>query len=436
MALLSISTPFASTHRPRRWVLVACALSLALVACGGDGGPAPAPAPTPTPSPPPAPAPAPTPAPAPAPTPEPEPTPAPAPEPHAGLWLDTVPGIEISASAIDAALATAQTKVPAIPARYAVSTYRLRYLTEDADGALVQASGLVALPQKAGGQPGPVISYQHATTFENASAPSLKLEPGEPPIVLASQGYIVVAADYVGFGQSQGTPHPYLLSRPTARAVLDMIGAAQAWRAASGVADNGQLYLVGYSEGGYATMAAQREIERSGSPLRAQLQASLPAAGPYDMQATLDGLLALVRDEYPAVAWMLRPGTLRYLGSSVRNEVRRALLRELVPGDADVRYDARFLDAYLADDRDTLRQESSVHWGWTPTAPVYLFHGRDDQTVPFAASVSALNTLRATGGAPVTLRECSSVTPAGHVACVPEYFAYALQVMAATARGL
>ena len=426
MALFSVSLPAAPVHRPRRPVFMACALTLALVACGGDGDPAPAPAPSPTPAP----------APSPAPEPAPTPDPTPAPTPHAGQWLDTVPGIEITASAIDAALAAGQAKVPAIPARYAVSTYRVRYLTEDADGALVQASGLVALPRKGGGEPSPVISYQHATTFENANAPSLKLEPGEPPIVLASQGYIVVAADYVGFGQSQGAPHPYLLSRPTARAVIDMIGAAQAWRAASGVADNGQLYLVGYSEGGYATMAAQREIERTGSPLRAQLQASLPAAGPYDVQATLDGLLERVRDEYPAVAWMLRPGTLKYLGDSVRAEVRRALLRLLVPDDADVRYDARFLDAYLADDRDTLMQESSVHWGWTPSAPVYLFHGRQDQTVPFAASVSALNTLRATGGAPVTLRECSGVTPTGHLPCVPEYFTYALQVMAATARGL
>lgn len=360
----------------------------------------------------------------------------PQPTPHAGQWLETAPGIEISPAAIEAALAVDHGKVPQVAARYAVRTYRVRYLTEDANGALVEASGLLALPQKSRREPSPVISYQHATTFENANAPSLKLEPGEPPIVLASQGYIVVAADYVGFGRSQGAPHPYLLSRPTARAVIDMISAAQAWRTASAVPDNGQLYLVGYSEGGYATMAAQREIERSGHPLRAQLQASLPAAGPYDLQVTLDSLLERVRDEYPAVAWMLQPGTLKYLGSTVRAEIRRALLRQLIPDDADVRYDARFLDTYLADDRDTLQQASSVHWGWTPSTPVYLYHGRDDQTVPFAASVSALNSLRATGGAPVTLRECSGVTPTRHLPCVPDYFSYALQVMAATARGL
>jgi predicted esterase len=60
---------------------------------------------------------------------------------------------------------------------------------------------------------------------------------------------------------------------------------------------------------------------------------------------------------------------------------------------------------------------------------VYLFHGRDDATVPFAASLAAYDTLRASGGAPVSLRECSSAVPSGHTACVPEYFGYALAVM-------
>ncbi|PWW46991.1 pimeloyl-ACP methyl ester carboxylesterase [Melaminivora alkalimesophila] len=343
----------------------------------------------------------------------------------------------VKRAAIATALQEGQSKLSEVaPPRYSVATYRLVYRTVDKDGAPVRASGLVAVPQKPAGSSSPVISYQHATTFQNANAPSINLQPGEPPLVLASLGYIVVAADYVGFGESQGLPHPYLQSDATARAVLDMIGAAQEWRRLERVPDNGQLYLVGYSEGGYATMAAQREMERSGSPLRAQLQASLPAAGPYDVQATLDGLLGRVREEYPEIAWLLKPGTLKHLGSKVRAEVRRALLRELTPDDADVAYDARFIDHYLADDRDALREQASVHWGWTPGAPVFLFHGRDDQTVPFAASESARDTLVATQGAPVQLQECERTVPAGHLQCVPEYFEHALQVMGRTASDL
>ncbi|MCE1193175.1 MAG: lipase family protein [Acidovorax sp.] len=337
---------------------------------------------------------------------------------------------EIGVESFTAAVAAGTGRIPPLQPRYSVATYRLTYLTRDADGALVEASGLVAVPKKAAGAAGsPVLGYQHATTFTNAEAPSLNLAPSEPPLVLASLGYIVVAADYVGFAHSNASAHPYLQSQATARAVLDMLDAAQQWRRAAQVADNGQLYLLGYSEGGYATMAAHREMERSHSPLLPQLRATLPAAGPFDMQVTLDTQLERVRDEYPAVGWMLSPGALSHLGSTVRDEVRRLLLRALVPADADVRYDARFLDTYLADDKETLREQNSVHWGWTPSVPVYLFHGRDDATVPFAASVSAYDTLRASGGAPVSLRECNSVVPSGHTACVPEYFGYALAVM-------
>ena len=66
-------------------------------------------------------------------------------------------------------------------------------------------------------------------------------------MVLASLGYVVLAPDYVGFGVSRGTSHPYLLATPTAAAVNDFLTAATYWRAASGVQDNGQLFLAGYS---------------------------------------------------------------------------------------------------------------------------------------------------------------------------------------------
>ena len=408
---------------------VLAALVLSLTACGGGGSD------SENLTPPPAPAPAPSPAPSPAP---PQPTPQPENNPELGRLLSAEPLQNFSSSAIAQALAADHSKVPEITPYYGVATYRITYRTEDAQGALTTASGLIALPLKpqSDTRPSPVISYQHATTFSNDNAPSRKLEAGEPPMALASQGYIVVAADYVGFGASTDRPHPYLQARPTARAVIDMLSAAQTWRTQNAVADNRQLYLVGYSEGGYATMAAQREMQRSQHPLLGQLQASLPASGPYDLQTTLDKLLLRVRDEYPAIAWLLKPGTLKHLGSTVRAEVRRALVRELIPDDADVSYDARFIDVYLADDTDTLKQNHSVHWGWTPTAPVYLFHGRDDQTVPYAVSETTITGLQATGAAAVSLRDCRQSSPAGHLQCVPEYFSYALQVMGQTAQNL
>ena len=411
MATLSSAVfPPSGTPRWRRWALPAV-LALSLVACGGGGD---------DPSPP---------------APPPDTGTPPEPPPELGRLLSAQPLRRFELPELAAALAVPGEKMPALVPRHAVDTYRLTYLTEDKKGALVRASGLVAVPVRAGGAASPVLSYQHATTFHDDRAPSLRLEPDQPPIALAALGYIVVAADYVGFGESHGQEHPYLQSRPSARVVLDMLHAAQAWRTGQGVADTGQLYLAGYSEGGYATMAAQREIERSASPLRAQLRASVPGAGPYDVQVTLDTQLLRLRSEYPALAWALRPGTLRHLGSTVRKELRRLLMRAMVPDDADVAYQTKVLDDYMADDRQAIEQDASVHWGWTPGAPVYLFHGRDDKTVPFEAAQAALQTLSASGGAPVSLRECSQAQPTGHLECVPEYFTYALSVIGQTAAG-
>ena len=140
-----------------------------------------------------------------------DPPPPPPPPPQVGQLLDVQPLGDISRRDIADAIADSNRIPTSLAPRYGVTTYRLSYLTQDKDGALVRASGLVALPVRpAGATPSAVLSYQHATTFENAYAPSVNLAPAEPPLVLASLGYIVVASDYVGFADSQGLDHPYL----------------------------------------------------------------------------------------------------------------------------------------------------------------------------------------------------------------------------------
>ena len=319
--------------------------------------------------------------------------------------------------------------------RYSVSSYRLNYVTTDKSGAKVTASGLVSVPVKAAGARSPVLSYQHASTFRNNQAPSIKVEAVEPPLVLASLGYIVVSPDYVGFGASYGVEHPYLTSSPSSRAVIDMLSAAQTWRRQAGVVDNGQLFLAGYSEGGYATMAAHRAIHQQGGELKTQLQAAVPGAGPYDVQETLDEQLDRVRKLFPPLALLIDPDHLSDASESVRNEVRRLLLRQMVPEDGDVRYQTLFMDRFLADDKAGIAAEHSVHLGWAPSVPVYLFHGRGDLTVPYSAAESARDTLRAAGAPDVTLTDCT--TPKfGHLDCVPEYFRFAVDRMGRLAKDL
>ena len=355
---------------------------------------------------------------------------------HAGRLESAAPLGTVAVVDIAAALAAKESLAENVVPRYGVTSYRLEYLTTDADGREVRASGLVSVPQKPAGAKSPVLSYQHGTIFSDAEAPSNNAVASEVSVVLASLGYIVLAPDAVGFGASKGTPHPYLLAEPSAASTIDFLTAARFWRSQASVADNGQLFLTGYSEGGYVTMAAHRALQAGNSPHLQQLRMVVPGAGPYDVQATMDGLVRLVRDENPVVGALINPGFLRYLGGSVQREVRRLLLRVLIPGDADVAYDTRFIDSYLADDVRAIANASSVY-DYKPNVPVRLYHGRDDRTVPYASSVDTVRAMQQRGaGGLVSLTDCRAQPVAGHLQCVPPFITFMLGQLAPVAQDL
>ena len=144
--------------------------------------------------------------------------------------------------------------------RYGVRCWRIEYLTVDGAGRQVLASALAVVPQKTFGAVSPVLAYQHGTMTQDAQAPSNQCNAAQTPVMLASLGYIVLAADYVGYGSSKGTPHPYLLAGPSSAVSVDLLTAAKYWRQTSGLQDNRQLFLMGYSEGAYVSVAAGRTL--------------------------------------------------------------------------------------------------------------------------------------------------------------------------------
>lgn len=335
---------------------------------------------------------------------------------------------------IAAVVAVPGARVAGVVPRYDVQTWRISYRTVDGANLPIIASGLMTIPVKPAGSVSPVIGYQHGTIFKDAEAPSNALAPGEPPIVLASLGYIVLAADYVGYGVSKGAQHPYLLSAPSAAAVNDLLIAGRLWRQGSAHRGNGQLFLVGYSEGGYTTAAAHREITQSAGPLRETLVASLAGGGPQDVGVTLDRLLARVKDRNILLGALINPGFLRHLGNTVREEVRRAMLREIIPDDADVSFQSTFLDFFLHDDVGNIDRHCNV-LDWAPTVPYRLFHGRDDATVTYLSSQNAVAHAIAAGAQPelVSLADCAA-TPSDHLPCINPFFRYVTEYLRWLAR--
>jgi hypothetical protein len=127
---------------------------------------------------------------------------------NAGQLKDATPVNTVTLADLTAAVGVAGSKLPGAVPRYAVTSWRLTYVTSDGFGREVLASGLVSVPVKPDGARSPVLSYQHATIYKDAQAPSNQVAATEPPVVLASLGYIVVAADYVGYGRPMGRSTP------------------------------------------------------------------------------------------------------------------------------------------------------------------------------------------------------------------------------------
>ena len=123
----------------------------------------------------------------------------------------------------------------------------------------ITASGLVVIPDGITG-PFPLLSAHHGTIFSHDEAPSeFSLSNGLTGFELFSAaGFVSIIPDYLGYGESKEILHPYYNFRYTASAILDMISATREFLDNQAVSFNDKLFLVGYSEGGYATLAAQK----------------------------------------------------------------------------------------------------------------------------------------------------------------------------------
>jgi pimeloyl-ACP methyl ester carboxylesterase len=172
-----------------------------------------------------------------------------------------------------------------------VTVNKLVYKTE-VNGKKIEASGLVCFPAISGEYP--VISFQNGTNTVNAYAPSnFALNTTFQMIeIIASMGYIVVIPDYPGFGESSSIPHPYLVEEPTTTSVVDMFHAVNEIDASymPGITIKNEYYLMGYSQGGWATMALHKALETKYSD-DFNLAGSACGAGPYDMTYLLKSMI-------------------------------------------------------------------------------------------------------------------------------------------------
>jgi hypothetical protein len=187
-------------------------------------------------------------------------------------------------------------------ADYSVQVFSMNYKTHYR-GEEITASGLVCIPLS--DAKFPVISFQNGTNTYHGNAPTanplnynyLLLE------AMASNGYIILIPDYIGFGASDDKVHPYYQKETTASTVIDMMHACselvQDKKILAKTADRN--YLMGYSQGGWATLSVLEELEKGDHPDISVTAASC-GAGAYDLMAMSNYVLAL--DTFPGPVYL------------------------------------------------------------------------------------------------------------------------------------
>lgn len=301
------------------------------------------------------------------------------------------------------------------PARNAVRLYRVTYASviPERGNRPTVATGLIAIPDTAD-TAFPLVSYQHGTVYGKQEVPSFADQSSETQLMIAQfagQGYVLVGADYFGMGLS-AEPEGYMVKGSHQQAVHDMLVAGQA------VLDHLQLkhtnlFLAGWSQGGFVTMAALEKLERAGLTVKAAGTASAPV----DVFVALNGFLNFPRkNDAPWVTTLFIlssfafenyygvPGLARSVINDAYYEISRRAYEKQPVNAAEIPTDMRKLiradyfdpEFFAASAYGRLAAEAQAY-RWIIRTPVRNYYGENDEVISIGLGQLAMSYQRAIG---------------------------------------
>ena len=181
------------------------------------------------------------------------------------------------------------------PAKYEIEVFKVTYdsVIPEQGNKPTKAFGLLAIPKIRDASALPIVSYQHGTVFGKHDVPSYAFtDPINPAAYetrlmvaqFAGQGYMVIAADYFGMGDSI-EPEGYTVKASEQQACIDLYEAAIQFLKDNKKISQTDLFLTGWSQGGLVTTAFLEKLESRNIPVKAASTASAP----NDIFAALNG---------------------------------------------------------------------------------------------------------------------------------------------------
>ncbi|RDV02384.1 alpha/beta hydrolase family protein [Undibacter mobilis] len=284
-------------------------------------------------------------------------------------------------------------------AKNAVKLYRVTYnsVVPERGNKPIVATGLIAIPDIAGTS-FPLVSYQHGTVYEKTQVPSYPDQSPETQLMLAQfggQGYIVIGADYFGMGASK-EPEGYMVKASHQQASYDMLIASRAVLAHMKL-ESPKLFIAGWSQGGFVTMAFLEKLEAAG----VKVDAAATASAPVDIFVALNGFLSFPRKidaDWVNSLFILSsfsfenyygvPGLARSLIADAYYDVaRKAYLREPF-NPADVPTDLRkllkpdyFNPQFFAESAYGKLVAQTAAYRWIVKSPTRNYYGETDEAI-------------------------------------------------------
>jgi pimeloyl-ACP methyl ester carboxylesterase len=301
-----------------------------------------------------------------------------------------------------------------VPINNGIDMYRVVYWTQHL-GQAELVSGLFAVPR--GGTPKATVMWLHGTSVQRVFAPSTPTR--EEGVLIsaayAGNGYLTIAPDYVGLGQSQSS-HPYLYIPTTVNAARDLLTAAQSAADGLSISWKSKFFVAGFSQGASATAALQRSIEADPAHNLALLAAA--AMAPPLNLAEISVPLALKGKAVTSsmyLAYIIHAYSKIYdqQPNSVMTDQHASLLSELysgakdtqsviaaLPKDPETMLRPEFLQGFEKSEaswfRDALVENEAFNW--VPKNELRLYVGDDDVDVPAADARAAYTSMKANKG--------------------------------------
>lgn len=320
-------------------------------------------------------------------------------------------------------------------------SYNVSYKSLNANGKEETLTGRVIYPANLGrkiiGYQAPILLIQHPTQVMRSQSPSrISYLPWEfnhdsqltvtLGMIIASTGYVVVIPDYIGMGDNKSV-HPYC-HESLAYSVVDMVPAAlKVYEKSSSVTglipwDKKKLFLMGFSEGGYATMVAAKELQQNKGKYGYPVTGAACLDGPYSLSGTMSKLILSADKNFSSPYFL--PYVLNGYGSAYAEKYPEFSYKGAVRSDVEGYEGEKFADElaklmngdYQADEISNLMRKAPTPatyagpssilsttfnkalndpnsivskklkennaFNWKPEMPLRMFHHPEDDSVP------------------------------------------------------